>query len=144
MLEDLSVALFFFQIIGSSLLFVHDRCGQASIWMIDFGKTVPLPDNVKVTHRNKWDEGNHEDGYLLGIDSLIVIFEELRAEFKLSGYDQDEVNCQDNESSEVIDTNKSESGDSTMSRNCVSNTQTDKQGKDSCSEDSRKSNSSVC
>lgn len=62
------------ELIGSSLLFVHDD-SEASIWLIDFAKTYSLPDNIKITHRNKWELGNHEDGYLAGIDNLIRIFE---------------------------------------------------------------------
>ena len=61
--------------IGSSLLFVHDD-RKASIWMIDFGKTRPLPEGVKLRHDVKWEEGNYEDGYLIGINSLIDIFNE--------------------------------------------------------------------
>ena len=45
--------------------------------MIDFGKTVPLPNNITVDHKSSWVEGNHEDGYLCGISSLIEIFEDL-------------------------------------------------------------------
>lgn len=61
--------------IGSSLLFVHDN-KHASIWIIDFGKTRSLPKGVQINHLDKWVEGNYEDGYLFGINSLIEIFQE--------------------------------------------------------------------
>ena len=62
------------QVVGSSLLFVHDASGKARVWMIDFGKTVPLPHPQTLDHRTPWVEGNREDGYLWGLDNLIDIF----------------------------------------------------------------------
>lgn len=59
--------------IGSSLLFVHDRY-TASVWLIDFAKTVILPEDVKINHGSKWKVGNHEDGYMIGVNNLIKIF----------------------------------------------------------------------
>ncbi|CAI5797955.1 inositol-trisphosphate 3-kinase B-like [Podarcis lilfordi] len=59
------------EVIGSSLLFLHDRKGQASVWMIDFGKTLPAPENLPLQHCVVWAPGNHEDGYLIGLQHLI-------------------------------------------------------------------------
>ncbi|XP_068158793.1 inositol-trisphosphate 3-kinase A isoform X2 [Drosophila tropicalis] len=66
------------EVIGSSLLFVHDHA-HASIWLIDFAKTVALPPEHNIDHYSAWKVGNHEDGYLIGINNLIDIFVELQA-----------------------------------------------------------------
>lgn len=66
------------QVVGSSLLFVHDASGKARVWMIDFGKTVPLPEGQTLDHRTAWVEGNREDGYLWGLDNLVDIFSSMR------------------------------------------------------------------
>lgn len=41
--------------------------------MIDFGKTIPTPENVHLMHDVPWVEGNREDGYLKGLISLISL-----------------------------------------------------------------------
>jgi 1D-myo-inositol-triphosphate 3-kinase len=48
--------------------------------MIDFAKVRPLPDGISINHQSEWVEGNHEDGYLLGIHSLIELFEQIKKE----------------------------------------------------------------
>ncbi|MEQ2252320.1 hypothetical protein ILYODFUR_020622 [Ilyodon furcidens] len=59
------------EVIGSSLLFVHDH-NKASVWMIDFGKTTPIPDSRELQHVVPWVEGNREDGYLIGLTSILT------------------------------------------------------------------------
>lgn len=61
------------EVIGSSLLFIHDKNELAKIWLIDFGKTRKLPNGQTLNHRMKWHEGNREDGYLWGLDNMIDI-----------------------------------------------------------------------
>ncbi|XP_006871343.1 PREDICTED: inositol-trisphosphate 3-kinase B [Chrysochloris asiatica] len=61
------------EVIGSSLLFIHDKKEQAKVWMIDFGKTTPLPEGQTLRHDVPWQEGNREDGYLSGLNNLIDI-----------------------------------------------------------------------
>ncbi|XP_048213480.1 LOW QUALITY PROTEIN: inositol-trisphosphate 3-kinase B [Perognathus longimembris pacificus] len=65
------------EVIGSSLLFIHDKKEQAKVWMIDFGKTTPLPDGQTLSHDVPWREGNREDGYLSGLNNLIDILSEM-------------------------------------------------------------------
>lgn len=62
------------EVIGSSLLFLHDLSGRAQIWMIDFGKTTPLAEG-ELLHNVPWQEGNREDGYLWGLQNLISTIE---------------------------------------------------------------------
>lgn len=75
--QVLLVSEFFWshEILGSSLLFVHDD-NEANIWLIDFAKTYPLPQNIRVSHRKYWQPGNYEDGYLIGLDNLIRLFKQ--------------------------------------------------------------------
>ncbi|XP_024139551.1 inositol-trisphosphate 3-kinase A [Oryzias melastigma] len=74
------------EVIGSSLLFVHDH-SKASVWMIDFGKTTPLPDSMELQHNIPWVEGSREDGYLIGLTSLIASLSQ--AINKASGLQED-------------------------------------------------------
>ncbi|XP_051003975.1 inositol-trisphosphate 3-kinase B [Acomys russatus] len=77
--ETLEVSPFFkcHEVIGSSLLFIHDKKEQAKVWMIDFGKTTPLPEGQTLQHDVPWQEGNREDGYLSGLNNLIDILTEM-------------------------------------------------------------------
>ncbi|XP_070301336.1 inositol-trisphosphate 3-kinase A isoform X1 [Salvelinus sp. IW2-2015] len=59
------------EVIGSSLLFIHDHTERAEVWLIDFGKTTALPEGQTLDHSIPWQEGNREDGYMWGLDNLM-------------------------------------------------------------------------
>lgn len=62
--------------IGCSLLFVAEAHGTgAGVFLIDFAKTVPVPQHISVDHRSPWKQGNHEDGLFLGVDNMIRCWE---------------------------------------------------------------------
>jgi 1D-myo-inositol-triphosphate 3-kinase len=62
----------YLQIIGSSLLIMYDE-EVCKAWMIDFAKTIPVEGDITLDHRSPWAVGNHEDGYLSGLDNLIMV-----------------------------------------------------------------------
>lgn len=70
------------QVIGSSLLFIHDHTGKAQVWIIDFGKTTALPEGQALKHDIPWQEGNREDGYLWGLDNLVHTLEAVEQEIR--------------------------------------------------------------
>ncbi|KAI5102225.1 inositol-trisphosphate 3-kinase A isoform X1 [Silurus meridionalis] len=67
------------EVIGSSMLFIHDHTERAEVWLIDFGKTTALPDGQTLDHNIPWNEGNREDGYLWGLDNLLHTLSSLPA-----------------------------------------------------------------
>ncbi|XP_076232331.1 inositol-trisphosphate 3-kinase-like protein isoform X3 [Calliopsis andreniformis] len=64
------------EIIGSSIFMIYDN-DKVGVWLIDFAKTRELPKGQRVTHRKPWEQGNHEEGFLLGLDNLISTIEEV-------------------------------------------------------------------
>ncbi|XP_036397377.1 inositol-trisphosphate 3-kinase A isoform X2 [Megalops cyprinoides] len=68
------------EVIGSSLLFIHDHTERAEVWLIDFGKTTALPEGQMLDHQVPWQEGNREDGYLWGLDNLLKLLRSVAKE----------------------------------------------------------------
>ncbi|KAG9336325.1 hypothetical protein JZ751_002672 [Albula glossodonta] len=68
------------EVIGSSLLFIHDHTEKAEVRLIDFGKTTALPEGQTLNHQVPWEEGNREDGYLWGLDNLLQLLNSLAKE----------------------------------------------------------------
>lgn len=64
------------EIVGSSVFIVYDKT-HVGAWMIDFAKSRPLPDGMKIDHRKPWVPGNCEEGLLHGMDELIKTVEKV-------------------------------------------------------------------
>lgn len=64
------------EVVGSSIFMIYDDT-KVGAWIIDFAKTHPVPQGVEVNHRKPWVQGNHEEGFLFGLDSLIRVMEEV-------------------------------------------------------------------
>ncbi|KAH0560666.1 inositol-trisphosphate 3-kinase homolog isoform X1 [Cotesia glomerata] len=65
------------EVIGSSIFIIYDE-KKIGVWLIDFAKTYKVPNGKELSHRKPWKEGNHEEGFLLGIDNLISTIEEIK------------------------------------------------------------------
>ncbi|XP_023948224.2 inositol-trisphosphate 3-kinase homolog isoform X7 [Bicyclus anynana] len=65
------------EIVGSSIFIIYDN-ERVGAWLIDFGKTRRVPDDIKITHREPWQQGNHEEGFLYGLDRLINTIEKAK------------------------------------------------------------------
>ncbi|KAL7642644.1 UNVERIFIED_CONTAM: hypothetical protein RMT77_007208 [Armadillidium vulgare] len=64
------------EVVGSSVLVIYDH-HRVGAWIIDFAKTCPLSEDITITHRKEWSLGNHEEGYLTGLDNLIECFQDV-------------------------------------------------------------------
>lgn len=60
------------EVVGSSIFIVFDNV-RTNAWIIDFAKSVRVPEDVTLNHRKPWELGNHEDGFLFGLDNLIEV-----------------------------------------------------------------------
>lgn len=60
------------EVVGSSIFIVFDNV-RTGAWFIDFAKSTELPEDIKLNHRKPWSNGNHEDGFLFGLDNLIEV-----------------------------------------------------------------------
>ncbi|XP_031768183.2 inositol-trisphosphate 3-kinase homolog isoform X1 [Galleria mellonella] len=62
------------EIVGSSIFIIYDD-ERVGAWLIDFAKTRRVPEGTQVDHRSPWKQGNHEEGFLFGLDRLINTIE---------------------------------------------------------------------
>ncbi|KAM3963028.1 inositol-trisphosphate 3-kinase-like protein isoform 2-T2 [Aphomia sociella] len=62
------------EIVGSSIFIIYDD-ERVGAWLIDFAKTRRVPEGSQVNHRSPWKQGNHEEGFLFGLDRLIDTIE---------------------------------------------------------------------
>ena len=75
-------------LLRSTLLLVYDDAARTKVElrMINFGFSYPLPEGAPAaTHTAKWDgsAASHEDGYLIGVKSLIRVSKRLHADLEI-------------------------------------------------------------
>ena len=68
------------EVIGSSLLFVYDEYDNATITMLDFGKTVQSPEPLKHNVPYVYPTLSHEEGYLIGVENMLKIIKVIDSE----------------------------------------------------------------
>eukprot|EP00729_Bicosta_minor_P001475 gene1475-19387_t len=68
------------EVIGSSLLFVYDENDNATVTMLDFGKTVRSPQPLKHNVPYVYPTLSHEEGYLVGVDNILKIIKAIDTE----------------------------------------------------------------
>ena len=79
------------EVVGSSVLVIYDGAvpprAPPVVAMIDFANTFLVEQYglTRLTHREPWVKGNHEEGYLKGLDSLVDCFSGLAAALGVSG-----------------------------------------------------------
>lgn len=64
------------EIVGSSIFIVYDD-ERVGVWLIDFAKSRPVTEPMRIDHRKPWAPGNCEEGLLFGMDELIKTFENI-------------------------------------------------------------------
>ncbi|XP_060597292.1 inositol-trisphosphate 3-kinase homolog isoform X3 [Ruditapes philippinarum] len=72
------------ELIGCSVLVMHDKYDKCGVWVIDFSKTNPIQDGCEISHRLPWQIGNHEDGFLFGLDNLMQFFSDIEIKEELT------------------------------------------------------------
>jgi len=87
-LESLMAALersaFFFKhsLVRTTMLLVYDDAAKAKmeLKMMNFGSSHALPNGERLDHTAPWDgtAGCHEDGYLIGVQSLVRVMETIK------------------------------------------------------------------
>lgn len=73
------------EMVGSSLLFAVDHSGRARVSIIDLAKVAALPDDLQINHTSEWQEGNHEDGYLMGLQNMERTWRQVEARLPEDG-----------------------------------------------------------
>jgi len=66
------------EFVRTSILLVYSNAtNSTTVHIIDLTRVSELLNGKTINHRDEWAPGNHEDGYLVGLDNLISTFEKV-------------------------------------------------------------------